>query len=200
VRLFFFKADDLHGIRSNQWLLGHPAALTPSRLGDKTNPCSPLDRSCGWNDAPSADSSLHSSRVNAGGLVDNWSRHSFTNHRSDPSTATVPPGSRRATKHKPTLVSCNAERCEQTFLRKDHLTQHIRNKHQDNDTKFRCPIYGCTDHSFSLLQLFEHMQQCGHKRDVHFTPIKNAVEKPKCSCGDGLLISGRCKACDPHLA
>jgi hypothetical protein len=44
------------------------------------------------------------------------------------------------------------------------------------------------------------MQQSGHKADVHFTSIKNVAEKPKCFCGDGLIISGRCKACGFHFA
>jgi transcription elongation factor Elf1 len=169
--------------------LYYPASPTSSRLGDLT----------GRDDTPSVDSSLDTRHNDAINPVDDWSRYSSTHLDPDPSTATVPAGAGRAAKHKHTFVSCCAEHCEQTFLRKDHLTQHIRNKHQNLDTTFSCPIDGCTNHSLSLLQLLEHMQQPGHKRDVHFTPIKNAVEKPKCSCGDGLIISGRCKACGFHL-
>jgi transcription elongation factor Elf1 len=129
---------------SNQKVAGCPAPLTASRLrGDATH-CSPLDN-------------------NAASPVDNWFTYSFTHDGLDPSISIDPVEATCASRHKCTFVSCCAEQCEQTFLRKDHLTQHIRNKHQDLDTKFCCPIYGCTDHSFSLLRLFEHMQQFGHR-------------------------------------
>jgi hypothetical protein len=170
--------------------LHYPASPTLSRLGDLT----------GWSDTPSVDSSLDTRHNDAINPVDDWSIYSSTHLDPDPSTATVSARAGRAAKHKHTFVSCCAEHCEQTFLRKDHLTQHIRNKHQDLDTTFCCPIDGCTNRSLSLLQLLEYMQQPGHKRDVHFTPIKNAAEKPKCACGDGLIVSGRCKACGFHLA
>jgi hypothetical protein len=162
-------------------------------------PCPPLDDSPGWSDAPSVDFPPYTPHNNATSPGDSWSKCSLTPHEVDPSPATVPLEPTRATKHKHTLVSCCAERCEQTFLRKDHLTQHIRNKHQGLDTNFCCPIYGCSDHSFSLHQLFEHMKQDGHQRDVHFNSIKNAAHTPKCSCGDGLIISGRCRACGFHI-
>jgi hypothetical protein len=200
VRLFFFYTND-RACRSD-WRaslslhvscpieLHYPASPTLSRLGDLT----------GWSDTPSVDSSLDTRHNDAINPVDDWSIYSSTHLDPDPSTATVSARAGRAAKHKHTFVSCCAEHCEQTFLRKDHLTQHIRNKHQDLDTTFCCPIDGCTNRSLSLLQLLEYMQQPGHKRDVHFTPIKNAAEKPKCACGDGLIVSGRCKACGFHLA
>jgi hypothetical protein len=102
-------------------------------------------------------------------------------------------------RHKETLVTCCAVTCGKVCSRKDHLTQHIRNKHQRLDTKFHCPIAGCTNLLFSLDELFEHMKHVSHKGDVHFSSIKNAAQTPKCSCGDGLIISGRCKACGFHL-
>jgi hypothetical protein len=148
-----------------------------------------------WSDAPGVDSSLATQYNNATRLGDTWSKYSLTPHEVDPSPVTIPAGLRRAAKHKYTLVSCCAEHCEQTFLRKDHLTQHIRNKHQDLDSKFRCPVYGCADRSIHLHDLLIHMKQAGHQGDMHFTSIKNAAEKPKCACGDGLIISDRCKAC-----
>jgi hypothetical protein len=126
--------------------------------------------------------------------------NNFTTYdRLGMNAATFPTAHNRPSRHKETFIMCCAVSCDKVFFRKDHLTQHIRNKHQRLDTKFHCPNAGCANRSFSLDELFEHMKQASHKKDVRFTSIKNAAEKSKCACGDGLIISGRCKACGYHL-
>jgi hypothetical protein len=128
------------------------------------------------------------------------SQHRYlTQHQRGPSTTTVLAKPKHSSKHKTTFIVCCAALCDQTFFRKDHLTQHMRNRHQKSNADFHCPVGGCTNRLLSLDELFMHMKQSSHQGDVHFTSIKNAAEKPKCSCGDGLIISGRCKACGFHL-
>lgn len=115
------------------------------------------------------------------------SRH----HLGKANNATTPATTKRSTRHKSTFVSCCATNCNETFLRKDHLTQHIRNKHMPSGI-FRCPVQNCSHQPSTLEVLFQHMcNAVKHREDPHFGPVKNAFHNGKCA-GCGLVKGCKC--------
>jgi hypothetical protein len=78
--------------------------------------------------------------------------------------------------------------------RKDHLSQHIRNKHQSPDSKFRCPVNKCPATHLSLTELDLHMKLAGHLVTCS-SAIAAAANNPKCICKRGLIVGNRCQAC-----
>lgn len=80
-------------------------------------------------------------------------------------------------------------------MRKDKLTQHIRDVHQGLDAKFQCIIAECPFRDMSIKDLIVHLRDAGLRDDVRFSALVSAAEKPKCACGSGLVVRGECKAC-----
>lgn len=173
----------------------HPRSFPSSDRGGFASTCPPRDVHFEGGETVAVDS-LHTYCYEAIDTIGHSVDDSLLLNTCAVAAPAVP---KRTSKHKTTFLACCAEYCDQTFFRKDHLTQHFRNKHQKSDTKFYCPVGGCANHCFNLHELFEHMKQAGHQRDVHFSSIKNATEKPKCPCGDGLVVFGVCKACHASM-
>lgn len=80
-------------------------------------------------------------------------------------------------------------------MRKDKLTQHIRDVHQGPDVRFQCFFAECNSDGLSLKDIIVHLQDVGLGNDVRFSALVAAADKPKCACGKGLVIHGRCKVC-----
>jgi transcription elongation factor Elf1 len=78
--------------------------------------------------------------------------------------------------------------------RKDHLSQHIRNKHQAFDSKFRCPFIECPTTNLSLGELDMHMKLSGHWVTCS-SAVAAAANHPKCTCKRGLIVGNMCQAC-----
>jgi hypothetical protein len=93
-------------------------------------------------------------------------------------------------------VGCKFGHGDSKPIRKDKLTQHIRDMHQGRGAKFRCLIVECPVDSLSLKELIFHLEDTGLYNDVRFSALVAAAERPKCVCGEGLVIHGRCKACN----
>lgn len=138
--------------------------------------------------------------------IDRGSSQHTINNYIVPTYAGISASSKDHSRHVMGKYPCCAGDCNHSASRKDHLTQHIRNVHQQRDERFFCPA--CFRHPLLISQLIDHLRHTAHTKPSQLSALVTAAEKRKCDYwfGNGRRCGGlvdvttgeRSKPCSFH--